>query len=95
MAQTRPVARYQPHPIITFTAGALAAVIVTALVAVIAFVPFGSPRVTSEDIAWSPAVVASAQRWELERRQQSTVIDWVVRSAEDWETQRRQQGAFE
>lgn len=90
MSQTRPVVRLSSNGVIPLFLAALAAIIIGAVLTIPALAP-GSPA-SPGGVGFSPQVIASAQQWELERRQQSGEIDWVARSARAWELQRLQQG---
>jgi len=89
MSQARPVVRFSADGAIPIFVAVFAAIIIAAVVAIPALGPGQpSPRDVS---AFSPQVIASSRQWELERRQQSGEIDWIVRSARQWELQRVQQ----
>ena len=90
MSQTRPVVRTSSNGAIPLFLAALAAIIIAATLAIPALAP-GSPS-SPVGVGFSPQVIASAQQWELQRRQQGGEIDWVARSARAWELQRMQQG---
>jgi len=94
MAHAQPVQRGFPGTISSLTYVAAAFVAALAIMAAVTlgelrlFGPAANPPGTL-----SPAVLASATRWEAERLAQMGYVDPVLQSAREWERQRRQQSS--
>ena len=90
MTQARHADSAFPLSTISMIGAALAAVVLVGAVAVATLAPQRLDLVADDPITVSPAVIASAQQWELERRQQYGYVDPVLESGEQWERERRQ-----
>jgi hypothetical protein len=94
MAHAQPVQRAFPGTTRSLTH--LAAAFVAAL-AIMAAVTIGGIRLFGPAAdppgTLSPAVLRSAQMWELERHAQLGYVDPVMESGREWERQRRQQSS--
>jgi hypothetical protein len=92
MAHARQADRAYPQFTINPIVAAVAAVLVTGIIAFAAVDPLGLQRPSvGAPGSVNPAVLEAGRQWELERKAQGGYIDPVLESGRDWELQRKQQ----
>lgn len=77
----------------TATVTALAAILLTIVVTLVALGPLGAFAPSGSSVSFSPAVIESARQWELQRQLQSGDLDSLIEQGREWERQRDQQSA--